>query len=124
MKIPKDLRPGDRLWYSMAEYATVGVDSHCYDSATFDSVLSPLVWAIDQFHGDHYGGHRFIFRLSDGIAMNDMGKRIIRIERIASKPKKADKDAAWLLRHFGNTPPCGWGKRLRTIARRLNGGAL
>lgn len=41
MKIPRDLKPGDRLWYSKTEYATAGFPADLYedDFIRHESVL-------------------------------------------------------------------------------------
>lgn len=116
MKIPKDLMPGDRLWYSKTEYSTV---------ANMIDATSPYNyrWCVRS-----KSGHHTMWYTPAGVEVCGDTPPIIRIERIASaKPKtaKVDKDAAYLLRlskclSIMPSDP----KRLRAIAKRLNGGAL
>lgn len=111
MKIPRDLKSGDRLWYSKTEYATV---SNRIDATSPYNDL----WCIRS-----KSGHRTMWYTASGMEVCGDTPPIIRIERITSKPKKAkvDRDAAYLLRIHGDPSQ---NKRIRAIARRLNGGAL
>lgn len=140
MKIPRDLKPGDRLWYSKTEYAIVEPSWLCPSCYDHDSIRarrlgyeSADVWYL---MGGHQGGGT---------------KKVIRIERIASaKPGKAkvDKDIAYCLKILGTAKHTHlWDdgtydhngghsrtlhesaadkleRRIRAIAKRLNGGAL
>lgn len=136
MKIPRDLKPGTKLWYSETEYATVGWtngDTYDHDNQRHRDIL----WATSP------AGTWLCYDVETGKEIDRHTPPIIRIERIASAPAKAkrdqldqkpyatlakvkrakvDRDAAWLRRHFGKTPPRGWDKRIRAIARRLEGG--
>lgn len=115
--IPRDLKPGDVIVDANNERHTcrrVDGDS-CYNS------INGSLWtAID----DNVSFGRW-FRTNG----RPYGQRAfaVRIERIASKARKAmsDKDIRWLLRLAcamntqGAKSEC---KRLRAIARRLDGG--
>lgn len=122
--IPRDLKPGDRLWYSETEYATVekrpGHNVCYWQSGAVNAYVNGNIM--------YYG--------VDGKEEWGDTPDIIRIERIASKPKRAkgDRDAKLLnlvaeeLSAYvalsgrpGITfdPPKQWVRRLRAIARRL-----
>lgn len=128
MRIPTDLKPGDRLWYSKTEYATAAeLDGELYrdDPKRIMSTKGDLL---------------MIYDCVDGSEMWHETPPIIRIERIASKPKRAkvDADAKWLLSLtmvMGNKPmddrhPAdlivtltrSMRRRLRAIASRLENG--
>lgn len=82
MKIPRNLKPGDRLWYSKTEYATVAPGE-----------LTKLVYqAATDFHVDgimaKVGKRSMRYRLKNGVEVQRDTPPIVRIERIASaKPK-------------------------------------
>lgn len=85
MKIPKDLKPGDKLWYSQTKYATVKPTANhinCYDS---DSIRAQSE-ETPMYDCD-------IFMLADGTEYptGGSGRKIIRVERVVSKPPKAPK---------------------------------
>lgn len=133
MKIPRDLKPGTRLWYSKTEYATVSIGTYTkvsYQPANDFHVAGVMAVA---------GTREMRYRLCDGVEVARDTPPIIRIERITSaKPKvgrrecifdstvkpKADVDAKWLRDRacaIANTYGCPSYvvKRLRAIARRL-----
>lgn len=127
MKIPHNLKPGDRLWYSKTECVTVGWDRG-QDPVLYEEAFTEGKIRLWTTQGDS----SWAAYTMDGTEVDGDTPPIIRVERVTSaKPKKAkakakakvDKDAAWLLKYFGETPPWGWGIRLRSIANRLNGGA-
>lgn len=116
MKIPRDLKPGDRLWYSETEYATVRRTKSCPSCYDNNSIRAMAYDCI------------MVYMLEDGREWFQDTPPIIRIERVASKPAKPkrDSDAAWL-RWLIERNPAIMGpyqiRRLRRIAKRLDGGA-
>lgn len=131
MKIPRNLKPGDRCHLLGGGFVTV--DPEGYNKYSFGTGLRASGYARG------YSGSLVIYRLEDGAECGGDTPPIIRIERIASAPKKpakVDKDAAWLMSHLAEpvdspehiairtgTSSSAYNKRLRTIARRLNNGA-
>lgn len=129
MKLPKDLRPGDRLYYSKTEYATV---QNRLTTAT-PYFCDGCIRAVAP------NGVTMFYATDNGTESCNDTPPIIRIERIASAPAKkrakVDKDAAFKKRaanfilaladtysekdHYQNKPVR---KTLRAIARRLEGG--
>lgn len=77
MKIPRDLKPDDRLWYSETEYATVTTDAGRWATGYIDTRRSD--------------GQLLIYRLRDGVEEGGDSPPIIRIERIASAPAKVKR---------------------------------
>lgn len=127
MKIPRDLKPGDKLWYSKKEYVEVIEDTGAWPKTVYAKSLRRDMPAYMRYW------------LRDGAEVRFDTPPIIRIERIASKPKrevlipdctvkrkaKVDKDAAWLIAFVSARVPMAKPhelKRIRAIARRLNGG--
>lgn len=82
MKIPRNLKPGTKLWYSKTEYATAAVD--LVDSLLYDEQAwrdDTWIWAKDD------KGNYLAYNM-DGHEVDGETPPIIRIERIASaKPK-------------------------------------
>lgn len=125
MKIPYNLKPGDRPWYSEMEYAIV-VPSEGWPTAYSNGSIRCLA-----------NGLLMWYNLSTGIENYGDSAPITRIERVTSAPKKArdDRDAVWMMRVFDwKNASCDSERRmvvrlapvqigrLRAIARRLNGG--
>lgn len=123
--IPRDLKKGDII----------------VDNRGIRHVCGGVQSSIELYNG-RQNGHLFLWTQSPDIDLKNWlcegpmngrtthkedGIFAVRIERIASKARKAkvDKDAAWLLRLAcamntqGARSEC---KRLRAIARRLGGG--
>lgn len=92
MKIPRDLKPGDRLWYSKTEYSTVALTDAC--------PVSP--YNEDSVRATAANGLCMIYYLRDGREIIRDTPPIIRIERIASAKKKGKADKAiayrWAIR--------------------------
>lgn len=124
MKIPRDLKPGDRLWYSKTGYATV---ANRIGRRTFK-------WVNGSINAKH-GNGKSMFYMQDGTEEWGDTPPIIRIERIASAPAKVkrakvDADGAWLKnldyeedsshRKCVRFTKAQW-SRIRAIARRLEG---
>jgi hypothetical protein len=118
MKIPSNLKPGDRLWYSKTEYATVRRTKSCPSCYDNNSIRAMAYDCI------------MVYMLEDGREWFQDTPPIIRIERIASKPAKPkrDADAAWLRAIC--TKECTLyphmydrdRRMIRRIAKRLEGG--
>lgn len=148
MKIPRDLKPNDRLWYSKTEYAVVAkgaATSRVYQAADGDAKPAGIIALA--------GGKQMRYSIESGVELLGDTPPIIRIERIASAPKKVKASAADRLidiahrcvRHvnpkayageLAKTKPMAdcylntllrravnAAKRERAIARRLDGGA-
>ena len=79
MRIPKDLKPGDRLYYTKCRYVTVIEDTGA--------------WPKTVYAKTHYDGQPGYMRywLKDGVEVRFDTPPIIRIERIAIKPAKAKR---------------------------------
>lgn len=89
MRIPADLKPGDRLYYSRTLYAVVGLKDDdgneikdYYETAAFNG--RDWLWATAS-------GNRVAYEM-DGTETDGDTPPIVRIERIASKPKRAKVD--------------------------------
>lgn len=133
--IPRDLKKGDII----------------VDNRGIRHVCGGVQSSIELYNG-RQNGHLFLWTQSPDIDLKNWlcegpmngrtthkedGIFAVRIERIASKARKAkvDKDAEWLIgqtvpqadqkRRFTFSPEATagqWNRRLRAIARRLNGG--
>lgn len=118
MKIPRDLKPGDAIVDDSGTRCVVVQYPHLSGHAGGSPYYSDGAIFTKRSEHDH------CYFNPDGRA-HGSSLFAIRIERIASKPKRAkvDRDAAYLLRLskclsiMPNDP-----KRLRAIARRLEGG--
>lgn len=129
--IPRDLKPGDRLWYSKTECATIKDSPVNYYGQPSPYDRWGDIWAL----GDKTQ-KMYCYR-EDGHEVDGETPPIIRIERIASaEPQKAkvdnsqaELDAAYLLRLAklrASAVPSGYSKyhkaQIRAIARRLQKG--
>ena len=113
MRIPRDLKPGDRLWYSKTKYATVSV----YNRGAFEFYFNTL-----SVHA-YVGGCKGVRYTEDGREVDGDTPPITRIERIASKAKKVKRDGdAEFIRSICDFSTPAHARRLRRIAKRLEGG--
>lgn len=121
--IPRDLKPGDRLWYSETEFATVcaangNTPGMAYFEDDFEDQSRGLICAQTS------SGTYMNYWCDTGMELEGDTPPIVRIIRKTSKPARVDRDAAYLL-WLERRDPVLLGpaqkKRLRAIARRLNG---
>ena len=121
MKLPRDLKPGDKLWYSKTDFATVRTrpnEQTCYYDRGGVCACNP--------------SNSVLIYNPNGVEFSLGTPSIIRVERFTSKPAKPkpDADAVWLrkLAKMNTGPlPSELAKhakaRLRRIAKRLEGGS-
>lgn len=128
IQIPRDLKPGDVIVDNHGTRHTVkyvsGLSGHKTGSPYYTD------GAVLVYRNEESEGIYDYFNPDGGAHCGDF--HAIRIERIASKAK-VTKDAAWLLSLCASRPRPGspvvltvsqvtFARRIRAIARRLNGG--
>lgn len=85
MKIPRNLKPGTKLWYSKTAYATVHDASNRYQPADYIRGWPPGVLATRK------DGEDLRYNSCDGREVMGDTPPIIRIERTASAPAKVKR---------------------------------